>query len=77
MTETALEVFTIYRRPLDFPDVPFVVRRFVITPAGVRSTDDVFGLTDLDAGRAGLAELGLVCVPRQEGDEPQIVETWL
>ena len=69
--ERALEIFTVYFNPLDYPGL-YVVRVFW------NATPTVYGWTapTLEEVRARLPR-GLVCLPREPGDEPQIVECWL
>lgn len=72
----ALQLWAIYRHPLDYPD-SFVTRRFVLTegfpvpdplPTAVSAT--------LDGARAAVPR-GKVCLGRDPRDEPQIVESWI
>lgn len=72
---STLHIWTIYDRPLDFPD-RVVVRRFEVTGGQTRATPGVSVHETLDQARASLSP-GLFCFPRQAGDEPQIVECWL
>jgi hypothetical protein len=70
-------MYTIYDHPLDFPH-SFVVRRWTIDGGHEPKPDELpFAVgPSLDAVRDVLP-VGLICLPRQEGDEPQVVETWL
>jgi hypothetical protein len=66
-----LPMWTIYDRPKDHPD-GFIARRFEsIMPTG----DTLTG--ELEELRAIFINAGLFKLPRSDGDEPQIVETWL
>ena len=70
-----LLIWTVYCRPLDFPDR--YVARAHLTEAG-QTKPLPFHLEA--ATLQGLREqlpAGLVCLARQEADEPQIVECWL
>jgi len=71
-----LSMFTIYAHPKDYPD-KFVVREFVIKPTGAEPSQYADVYDTLDDAREPLIRRGLVCLTRQPGDEPQIVETWL
>lgn len=73
-----LAMWTVYDHPSDFPR-GYVARRFEIGKGldGPQPTDDVVGAGDLQQLRDSLRHAGLVCLTRNEGDEPQIVETWL
>ena len=78
--DRGLVVWTIYDHPSDFPH-GYVARKFLIVrgkPEPV-PTLALIQSHSLEAVRVGLLEEcpGLVCIKRNEGDEPQIVETWL
>lgn len=75
--ERELEMFTVYKRPRDFPSW-FVVRRFIIggdnpepQPMNIVAVCDT-----LDEARRAIPP-GKTPLSRSPGDEPQIVETWL
>jgi len=76
----ALPTWTIYFNATDYPG-KFVVRRFVILGGGRglhKDAEPCFVGDSLEAARDSLPhERGLYCMPRQAGDEPQIVETWI
>jgi len=69
-----LLLWTIYERPRDFP------RHYVARPHRTMRDPgplDVYLLADsLEGIRAQLPN-GLHCLTRADGDEPQILETWL
>ena len=74
-----LELYVIYASPSDYP-ARFVVRRWLIqigedglSPDGLAPLAVV---EDLETARRRVPE-GLVCVPRERGDDPVIVETWI
>jgi hypothetical protein len=74
-----LRAYTIYDHPRDCPE-KFVVRQFLI---GVSAAEvepvpgPLVAVSDtLHEAREAIPP-GLVCFPRQEGDDPKIVETWL
>lgn len=71
----AISMWTIYLDAKDYPG-QYVARRFVVGPGTVSPTTDVMvrPLPDL---RDALARRGLVHMARNDGDEPQIVETWI
>lgn len=80
MTER-LSMWTVYDHPLDYPD-HFVARRFEVGQPtegdnGVIRTNDTIKSPYLQDVRTVLAEAGLACLPRSDGDEPQIIEVWL
>ena len=74
MAGAILSIWTVYERPLDHPE-QFVARRWVATPQPV-PTDEVLFAHDLDDLRQKMPS-GLVRMPRQPGDDPVIVETWI
>lgn len=75
-----LVMYTVYENPSDYPGW-FVVRRSVVTADGALMDPDLFAralaLKDCRYAIAHAHPEGLVCMHRSEGDEPQIVETWL
>ena len=74
---TTLAIWTVYKNPTDYPG-KFVARRFDIDADGPKPSASVIIAPNLKTLRSILAfEMHLICMPRNEGDEPQIVETWL
>jgi len=72
-----LSMWTVYKHPKDFPQA-YVARRFEVDGEGARPTADILLSPDLERLRETLArEMHLVCLMRNEGDDPVIVETWL
>lgn len=71
----ALELWTIYDHPRDFPG-EWVARRFM-SDQPQRGPFDLIRSDSLDNLRHVLATKGLVCLSRHESDDPKIVETWL
>ena len=77
MTESVLTTWTIYERPADFPDVPFVLRGWIVGPGGQLRESGTLGFADtLEQARTYVPE-GLTRFPRADDDDPVIVETWL
>lgn len=71
----ALTIWTIYDRPKDFPD-GFIARRFeVASGEPVATKDTVTG--KLEDIRQAFWKAGLLKLSRQQGDEPQIIESWV
>lgn len=73
-----LEIFTVYWRPLDYPE-HCVVRRSWIRPGETdRVNDPVLWAqaATIEEAREAIPE-GLFCIPRQEDDDPVIVECWI
>lgn len=71
----ALNIWTVYNRPADFPH-GYIARRFEVDAHGPTPTQDVV-IGDLRIIREGFRQAGLTCVPRSEGDDLNIVESWL
>lgn len=74
MTEP-LYIYTVYDHPTDYPD-HFVVRQFSIG-VGAVIPRDAWQFKSLAGARQFLYDRGLVCLPRSEGDDPKIVESWI
>lgn len=71
-----LSIWTVTERPRDYPD-KFVARRWLVDRQGEHPTSDILLSDDIEWIRAWLRERGFVCIPRQEADDPVIVESWL
>lgn len=71
-----LIMWTIYDSPSDEPGW-IVARAFAITPGGPVPTIQTLKNKNLESMRRLMQDMGLYCIGRQPGDEPQIVETWL
>lgn len=74
-------VWTVYKRPLDWPD-GYIARMHISGSSGTSPTD--LGLKtvstseqELDLLRFILRKSGLSCLDRDDGDEPQILESWI
>jgi hypothetical protein len=70
-----LEIWTIYRRPTDYPD-HFVARCWEVTRGRGLPTERILLSADLELLRAMLPP-GLFCLSRNAKDDPVIVESWL
>ena len=72
----ALAIWTIYDRPKDFPQ-GFIARRCEVHDSGAvtLTRDTITG--KLEDIRMAFWKAGLLKLSRQEGDEPQIVESWV
>jgi hypothetical protein len=74
---TGLAMWTVYENPKDYPG-KFVARRFDVDADGPKPSASVIIMDDLDDLRDILAhQMHLVCLTRNEEDDPVIVETWL
>jgi hypothetical protein len=76
--DDVLKMWTVYDHPADFPD-SVVARMFVVIGGKSHGTDECIRAATLEGVRWALCRYhpGLTRLPRSEGDEPQIVETWL
>lgn len=72
-----LTIWTVYLRPLDYPD-KVVVRPMDITPDGQIRTHPTPHLFDtVEQARDFLQDRHLTNLGRSPIDEPQIVESWI
>jgi hypothetical protein len=71
----ALPMWVIYDHPADYPDA-YVARKWLTLPKQ-RPTNELLVATDLEVIRTELEARGLVCLARQDGDTPIIIETWI
>jgi hypothetical protein len=71
-----LSVWTIYERPLDWPD-GYVARRFESSKGGYVATASELRCGDLDKLRDVFEGAGLVSMTPAVEDDPDIVETWM
>ena len=74
--QDALTMWTIHDRPNDFPDFWVVKRCFIVRGYTDPVMDVVPRLAVSLAEARSFVPWGLFCQPRQEGDDPFIVETW-
>ena len=68
-------IWTIYDRPSDHP-VGFIARRFEVGSGSSTPTKDTL-TGKIDDLRFALERAGFVKIMRSEGDEAQIVESWI
>jgi hypothetical protein len=73
-----LEMWTLYERPADYPQ-GYVARRWVIGEGTYAPTSDAFFGATLEEVTDFFDRCypDLFYLPRQDGDEAQIVGTWL
>jgi len=71
-----LEIWTVYSKPLDYPNF-FVVRRAVVGRGVIVTDAEITGFAETLELARELVPPGKLRIPRYEGDEPQIVECWL
>lgn len=65
-------MWTVYEKPSDYPN-SYVARRFV----NEQPLAEVIVSGTLADIRRQMIHMGLTCLQRDPGDEPQIVEVWL
>jgi hypothetical protein len=70
-----LTIWTIYDRPKDHPD-GFIARRFEVGGGDTVATPEIL-TGELEDLRQVFWKAGLMKLSRQEGDEPQVVESWV
>ena len=72
-----LNIWTIYVSPADYPG-QYVARRFVVGGKDSHHgpTNEMFVADTLEEVRA-LLPPGLICMPREPGDDRVIVESWI
>lgn len=72
-----LVMWTIYDHPSDWPD--WIVARAWYCDKGPEPVpgDRLLMNKDIDKMRALMVDMGLVCLGRNEGDDPAVVETWI
>lgn len=68
-------IWVIYKNPTDFPNVPFVMREFVLAQGQVIPTDKTWQGSDISRVRRYIPK-GKTKRERDAKDEPQIVEWW-
>jgi hypothetical protein len=72
-----LPMWTVYDHPRDFPDA-FVARLWKVGRGGRPvATGQTVVSHDIEIIRGAFRDAGLTCLPRQEADDPKIVEVWL
>jgi hypothetical protein len=69
-------VWTVFAWRRDYP-TGYVARMFEVTSAGPEPTDKTLKSMELDSIREKLTRAGLVCMMREERDEPDIIERWV
>ena len=72
---TRLSLWTVYDHPRDFPH-NYVAREWIVENGKLAPTANLMLSPDLERLRQQLP-MHLHRIPRSEGDDPKIVETWL
>jgi hypothetical protein len=70
-----LTIWTIYDRPSDHPE-GYIARRFEVGGGNTVATPEIL-TGDIEDLRQAFWKAGLMKLKRQDGDEPQIVESWV
>jgi len=73
---STLRMWTVYKHPSDYPN-DYVARLFEVDADGPRATASIVISPSLEFLREQMMDMRLVCLTRDEGDDPVIVETWL
>lgn len=76
MQDDRLAIWVVCRNPADYPG-KFTVRRQWPTAKGIIFDDEVMACDRLITIRRRMISMGLYRLPRQPGDSPVILETWL
>jgi len=77
MSIDKLAIWTVYENPSDYPDM-YVARLWEIGGrSAIAATGQLMVEKRLFKLRQRLRKLGLFCMPRQDDDDPVIVETWM
>lgn len=71
MMVTGLQIWTVYDHPKDYPDY-FIAKKFDRD----KPTQDYIADTSLTIIRDWLQRQGMTCIPRNDSDDPVIIETW-
>lgn len=74
--QLGLDIWTVTRNPSDFPGM-CVARRWRVTSGTEVATDDHYVSPELEPLREIMRRMGLTCIPRQNEDDPVVVESWL
>ena len=70
-----MDMYTVYIHPRDYRD-GFVVRRWVITAGDAPKPMGATYHKTLKAAQLAIPR-GRLCIPRNEDDDPAILETWV
>ncbi len=71
-----LNIWTIYYNPSDMPGY-FVLRRHVVLDGATGPSPEAYWSEFIEPLRDEMRKRHLHCMPRQDGDEPHIVESWI
>jgi len=72
-----LIIYVLYDHPSDFPN-HFLIRRHFILGGRIKPEKGAFIVSnDLDFLRQKLKKMDLICIPRDETDDPVIIESWI
>jgi hypothetical protein len=70
-----LPMWVIYDHPKDWPK--FYVARLHYSLPQPEPTGSIILIRDLEELRDWMQERGYICMPRDESDDPVIIETWM
>lgn len=73
-----MQMWTVYDHPLDYPN-EYVARLWLSIPGQPDPvwTAHTVACVELERLREFMTECGLTRIPRSEGDDPVIIETWM
>ena len=71
-----LPIWTIYRHPNDYPN-DYVARMFETSPSTPTPSKFMVRSPEIHALRTTFIHAGLIALPREDGDDPNIVESWV
>jgi len=75
--ERWLSMWVIYDHPKDYPNV-YIARQWRCDSNTIIPTENVIMSRDLEIIRhTMLVDMHLTCLPRQESDNSNIIETWM
>lgn len=77
MDDNKLPMWVVTKKPSDLPQYKYVARKNLIGVGVIIKTDKYLTGDSLEAVRQLMRNKGLTVLPRDEHDDPVIVETWV
>jgi len=72
----AFKIWTVYDHPKDFPDY-YIARLSLVRRGVIETTASIVMSTEIELVRDNMRDMHLTRLPRMEGDDPAILETWV